>query len=199
MRHPDVRIVFVGGGVEREEMKRRANDLGLTNVVFLPRVTRSEVDEILGAADVLLVHLRDDPLFEITIPGKTQASLAAGRPILMAVKGDAARLVEQAGAGVSCAPEDPESIAAGIGVLYAMTADQREEMGRNGRRFYESELSFRVGVGQFEDCFVSALASSPQVRDGRQPDFPAADRDGSYRVGEGAARGFREGAVRDHD
>lgn len=157
-RHPDVRIVLIGGGVERDKLKSQVRGMGLSNVVFVPRVPRSEVDAVLAAADVLLVHLRSDPLFEITIPGKTQAYLAAGRPILMAVAGDAARLVERAEAGISCTPGDPASIADAVDMLYEMTPAQREEMGRSGRQFYDQELAFDVGVGKFERCFHSSAS-----------------------------------------
>ncbi|MCL1595637.1 MAG: glycosyltransferase family 4 protein [Actinomycetia bacterium] len=163
-RHPDVRIVLVGGGVERDELKSQVRRMGLSNIVFLPRVPRSQVGGILSAADVLLVHLRNDPLFQITIPGKTQAYFATGRPILMAVAGDAARLVERAEAGISCTPGDPVSIADAVDMLYEMTPAQREEMGRSGRRFYNEELSFDIGVGQFERCLLSVTSRNRRPR-----------------------------------
>ena len=110
----DVQFVMIGGGVEVTLLKDMAHDMGLSNVVFIPRMPLTEIGSVLQLADVLLVHLRADPLFEITIPSKTQAYLAAGKPILMAVGGDAADLVENAQAGVRCAPEDPDAIAAGV-------------------------------------------------------------------------------------
>ena len=70
-------------------MIERAKALSLTNVHFLPPVSMQTVGNYLKVADVLLVHLVEDELFEITIPSKTQAYMAAGKPILMAVKGDA--------------------------------------------------------------------------------------------------------------
>ena len=103
---PRVQFVFVGGGTERESLEQRAKQMGLSNVAFLPRHRPEDMGPLLAAADVLLVHLRDLPLFRITIPSKTSAYLAAGRPILMAVGGDAADLVRQSGAGrLLCAGE----------------------------------------------------------------------------------------------
>ena len=76
--------------------------MDLTNVFFLSPVPPSQIGAYLSAADVLLVHLKEDPLFRITIPSKIQAYLAAGKPILSAVPGDASNLVteSQAGSGV---------------------------------------------------------------------------------------------------
>jgi glycosyltransferase involved in cell wall biosynthesis len=154
-RCPAIRFVFVGGGIEAARLAARASAERLSNVTFLARRPVSEIGAILRAADVLLVHLKDDPLFRITIPSKTQAYLAAGRPILMAVAGDASALVASAGAGLTCAPEEPESIARGVIELYSMPSEQREALGRNGRRFYEQRLSLSAGVKRFEDVFLS--------------------------------------------
>ena len=74
----------------------------------------SQIGGVLALADALLVHLKDDPLFRITIPSKTQAYLAAGRPILMGVSGDAADLVLQSGAGLVFEPENAGNLCASI-------------------------------------------------------------------------------------
>ena len=84
----------MGGGVERSRLESMAQEMELDNVRFLPRQPMHAMGGILAGADALLVHLKDDPLFRITIPSKTQAYLAAGKPILMGVRGDAADLVD---------------------------------------------------------------------------------------------------------
>jgi colanic acid biosynthesis glycosyl transferase WcaI len=101
--------------------------------------------------------LKDDPLFRITIPSKTQAYLALGRPVLMAVAGDAAELVARSGGGLTCPPEDPAALAAAVGQLCAMGRRQREEMGANGRAFYDKHLALRVGAARFEQVFQDAV------------------------------------------
>jgi colanic acid biosynthesis glycosyl transferase WcaI len=153
---PRVRFVFVGGGIEVDRLRAYALSLGADNVIFLPQRPPEQIGELLNVADVLLVHLKDDPLFRITIPSKTQAYLAAGRPILMAVEGDAADLVCKASAGVACKPEDPVQIAAAVSDLAARSPAQLEEMGANGRRFYEEHLAMAVGVDQFERVLRNA-------------------------------------------
>jgi colanic acid biosynthesis glycosyl transferase WcaI len=148
-----VQLVFVGGGIEVEKLKMKAAAQGLSNVRFLPRMPMGEIGSLLALADVLLVHLRDDPLFEITVPSKTQAYMAAGRPILMAVRGDAAALVERGGAGVVCRPEDPESIAAAIGQLAQLSPEELTLMGERGRAFYQGHLSLAAGTDKFVNLF----------------------------------------------
>jgi colanic acid biosynthesis glycosyl transferase WcaI len=130
----------------------------LPNTHFLPRQPVETIGTILSQADVLLVHLKDDPLFRITIPSKTQAYLAAGRPIIMAVPGDAADLITQAGAGLVCPPEDPTALASAVKQLSTMYPRQREAMGACGKACYEQQLSLRVGVEKFESVFRAAIS-----------------------------------------
>ncbi len=147
---PKVQFVLMGGGLEVEALKRKADVMRLSNVAFLAHRPMSEAAEILNLADALLVHLKDDPLFRITIPSKTQAYMAAGRPILMGVEGDAGVLVRKAGAGLVCRPNDPTSIALAVEKFTKMTEEQRETLGANGRRFYQQRLCFDEGVSRFE-------------------------------------------------
>jgi glycosyltransferase involved in cell wall biosynthesis len=147
---PQVQFVLVGAGVERPHLIRRAGKMGLDNVAFLPPRPMESMGEIYAASDVLLVHLRDDPLFQITIPSKTQAYLYMGKPILMAVRGDAAELIRKANAGIVCEPENPAAMAGAIEKLISMSREDRNIMGASGARYYMTHLSFASGVRQFE-------------------------------------------------
>jgi glycosyltransferase involved in cell wall biosynthesis len=114
---------------------------------------RSVMPTLLARADVLLVHLKDDPLFKITIPAKTQAYLAAGKAIVMAVAGDASKLVLESDAGVCAQPSNARSIADAIQKLAAMPPDDLQKMGENGRVFYWANMSLDVGARRFLAIF----------------------------------------------
>lgn len=158
---PTVRFVMIGGGVEVDELQRQATSRGLTNVVFLPRRPINEIGELLSLADALLVHLKDDPLFEITIPSKTQAYLMAGRPLLMGVRGDAADLVRQAAAGVTFEPGRPEQLEGAVRHLMAMSNADRTSLGVNGAAFYRDNLAMAAGAKRFEAVLDSARLTRP--------------------------------------
>jgi glycosyltransferase involved in cell wall biosynthesis len=155
-RVPGAQFVFVGGGIDRDRLMARARQMGLGNALFLPRQEMREMGRVLALADVLLVHLRDEKLFRITIPSKTQAYLAAGKPVLLAVRGDAEDLVEESGGGVVCEPEDAESMAEAVESLARMSREERRDMGSAGRAFYRERLSLESGVTQFERVFRAA-------------------------------------------
>lgn len=148
-----VRWVMLGSGVEVPRLKQRAADMGLRNLVFLPAVPMAEVGCYLEAADALLVHLRKDPLFEITIPSKTQAYMAVGKPLLMAVDGDAADLVRQSGGGVVAESESAQTLAAAAETLSKAPADVLATMGADAKHFYAEHLAIAVGVQKFGNIF----------------------------------------------
>jgi glycosyltransferase involved in cell wall biosynthesis len=156
-KSPNVQFVFIGDGVEVGNLKSKASSMGLSNVIFLPRRPVSEIGSIMQLADVLLVHLKDDPLLRITIPSKTQAYMAMGKPVLMCVNGDAADLVTSADAGLVCKPEDPALIADVACKLARMPAEQLSQMGANGLEYYRREMSISVGVRRFEAIFESVV------------------------------------------
>jgi len=158
---PAVQFVLVGGGLDTERLKAIVAAEGATNVIFLPRRPPSAIGAVLAAADVLLVHLRDDPLFAVTIPSKTQAYLAAGRPVLMAVRGDSADLVRQAGAGLACEPGDAGRLVAAVAAFVDLPRDRREAMGRAGRDYYAAQLSLVRGVDHFDRLFAAVAAGAP--------------------------------------
>lgn len=158
-REPTVRFVFIGGGVDNLRLRRRAAELNLDNVEFHDARPMNSMGPILQAAAALLIHLTDDPLFRVTIPSKTQAYLAAGRPILVGVEGDARDLVERAGAGIGFLPGDCRALASAVMALVRMAPADRHAMGERARSFYWSNLAKGRGVEAFELSFIAASSS----------------------------------------
>lgn len=149
----DIQFVFVGGGTETERLKQRLTTENISNTVFIPRMPMAEVGGILKLSNLLLVHLKKDPLFEITVPSKTQAYMAMGKPVLMAVAGDAADLIQRAECGCVATSEDVESIQQAILRIYHLSASEQLQMGLNARNYYLQKLSLEIGVRQFVEIF----------------------------------------------
>jgi glycosyltransferase involved in cell wall biosynthesis len=141
-----VEFVIAGSGVEEGRLRARVAAEGILGVRLLGRVPAAQMSAVYRQADALLVHLRDTPLSRVAIPQKTQMCLAAGRPVLMGVAGEASDLVLRAGGGVVFQPENPRSLACAVEELVAMGECSRLAMGDRARQFYERELSFDRGV-----------------------------------------------------
>lgn len=148
-----VDFCFLGGGLETDRIRQLATANQLSCVRFFPKVSMAEVGSYLAAADCLLVNLRPDRLFEITIPSKTQAYMSAGRPIIIAVAGDAAALVEEAKAGIAVPPGDAQALAAAVLEMASLGEDARTKMANAARNYYNTYLSLRCGVDAFDTLF----------------------------------------------
>lgn len=149
-KYTDIRFVFIGDGISLGHLKKKSEENDLPNTIFLSRKPPSEIGLYLEVADALLIHLKNDPLFKITIPSKTQSYLSVGKPILHCVGGDSAELIKEANAGIVCCPENAKDIAKKVERLYLIGTKQRLKMGENGKNYYEANLSFAKGVRKFE-------------------------------------------------
>jgi glycosyltransferase involved in cell wall biosynthesis len=156
-QHPEIRIVFAGTGQKENELKQLAAGCGATNVRFIPPRPFREMAAINALADVLLVHLKDLPFFASTIPSKTQVALCSARPVLMAVRGDAAEVIRNAKAGLACEPGNESAIADAILVLFRMSEAERRQLGEAGREFYLREMSLSVGGTAMERIFARMI------------------------------------------
>ncbi len=144
-----IKFIVAGSGTEVERLKKSAQKMYLDNVHFVGQIDRQNVGTFLSKADALLVHLKDDPLFRITIPSKTQTYLSIGKPILMGVKGDAADIIKEADCGYCFEPEDSSSLIKNICKLKTISIDMRNKMGENAKNFYNINMSFEKALESF--------------------------------------------------
>ena len=149
----DLQFVLIGSGIDEDNLKKMIEDKKLTNVKLLPRQPMEMMPSIYALVDAVMVHLTDDPLFEITVPGKTQSCLLSGRPIIASVNGDASDLVLRAGAGLAVKAMDSVALADAVRKLYAMSPKERETMGAAGRTYYFQNLSPDVQLVDYERLF----------------------------------------------
>lgn len=146
-------FVFVGDGIAKSQAISQVKSLNINNVFFIPRVPATQVGSLLRQADALLVHLVDDPLFEITIPSRTQSNLYIGKPVLMAVAGDAADLISSSNSGLTALPNNPVSILEAVEKFLSLSQIELDEMGRRSRNFYCENLSISSGTSKFIQIF----------------------------------------------
>jgi hypothetical protein len=130
-----IRFAFVGDGADKQRLQARVAEHGLCNVTLLPSLPHEQVPALLAAADICLVPLRDVPLFSSFIPSKMFEYLAAGKPVVGALAGEAAQILREAGAWVVPAG-DSEALAAAIRTL-AADPQRRQVMGQQGRCYVE--------------------------------------------------------------
>lgn len=143
---PEVTWVLVGEGARKEALVDYGR--GVPNVVFLPGQPATAMPALYAMSDVALVPLRDLELFNTVIPSKLFEIWAMGRPLVLGVRGEAARIVTQSQAGVVVEPESAEALAAAVAELMADDA-RRAEMGAAGRRFVEEHYDRKVLAARY--------------------------------------------------
>ena len=149
---PGIKLTLVGDGMERQRLAALIAEFGTEHLQLVEAVPRTQIGDIFAAADVLILHLLDDPLFAITIPSKVQFYLAMGRPILACVRGEAADIVTGAGAGMATAPQDVEAVAAAMVRMARLSPGQRARMGQLARAAYEADFSHAAAMAATTAC-----------------------------------------------
>jgi colanic acid biosynthesis glycosyl transferase WcaI len=154
----DVHWVVVGDGHRRTWVEEQVRGRGLDRSVhLLGSRPMSAMPRYLALADVLLATLRRDPIFERTIPTKLQSYLACGRPVLAALEGEGARVVEEAGAGLTCPAEDPDALAEGVRRLHGMGKEERQALGDRGRAYFLAHFEREHLVTRVEEEMAKAV------------------------------------------
>jgi glycosyltransferase involved in cell wall biosynthesis len=137
----DIRWIVVGDGRRAEWVAAEAQRRGLTaRFVLLGRFPLERMPSFFESADALLVSLRPDPIFAMTIPGKVQSYLAAGRPLLGMLDGEGAELIERGGAGLVCRAGDAAGLAANVARLADSPAAERAAMAARAAELSTSEF-----------------------------------------------------------
>lgn len=136
----DIYFLFVGDGAEKIKLMAYAEEQRLKNVIFHHQVTRDEIADFYHATDLFLVPLRKANLFTKNIPSKIYEIMAAKKPILISTEGESRKLVESAGAGIGCTPENADEMAEKIRFLYK-NEKLRNKMGSDGYAYVLANAS----------------------------------------------------------
>ena len=148
-------IVLVGSGSKLSFVKKRINELGLSNVHLHRPLPANQMHNVFSLADCLLVTLKKDhpsiPYLSLTVPGKVQAYMASGKPIIAALAGEGARVIAEAKCGFSGTPGSSEQLAENILKLHDMKPQDRKRLGLNGMRYHKLNFDY--------DTHASALLS----------------------------------------
>ena len=158
LRHNEkLHFVFVGEGAEKQRLKERRSQMRLKNVTFVDRQTREQMPAWIATTDLHLVHLKKNPLFKTVIPSKIFEIMGMGKPMVIAVDGEARRIVERSESGKFSPPGDHKELARTIETL----ADAPEEMAQMGRNGRESALKV-YNRDLLAEKYIDILAEVPE-------------------------------------
>ena len=149
-----IKILVIGGGTQKQYLVDEVVKHNLGDYIsFTGPIPSTNVGEYLLEADILLLHLKKDPLFEITLPSKLGSYFSLGKPVLCGVAGESSDIVKSINAGLCFSPDDSEDLYRKIIISMGLEKGDLERMGINGRHFYEENISFEIGTKKFADIF----------------------------------------------
>jgi glycosyltransferase involved in cell wall biosynthesis len=156
---PNVQLLIVGDGAELETLRALAASRQLTNLRFTGLVPRARIPALLAASDVMLVTLRPSDVFKTVLPSKMFEAMAAARPIVLGVQGEARDTLLEAGAGIAVPPGDAAALADAVCRL-ARNRAMRDAMGQSGAAFVRREYHRRVWARRYLELLEAVAASS---------------------------------------
>ena len=143
----DIRFLLLGDGASKEALKAKAEQLGLTSVLFLDSVTKDQVARYWSLLDVSVIHLKDAEVFSSVIPSKLFEGMAMGIPVVHGVRGESATIVEHEGVGLTFEPENADALvqallrlARGDGLRQELATRARQAAARYDRSALADEM-----------------------------------------------------------
>ncbi len=151
-----VKVIVLGDGRYKETALNLIKDKGLeSHFNFLGSFPPTEMPKFFSHADALLVSLKKDKIFSLTIPAKIQSYLACGKPIIASIDGEGAKIVNDAKCGVTSSAEDSIALSNAIKELMALDKSTLNHMGNNGRAYYEKEFDREYLLQKLEQILIS--------------------------------------------
>ena len=160
---PELTWVIVGSGRDMERVQAEIAERDLTDRFhFAGRHPEERMPAFFAHADAMLVSLRDIPIFSLTVPYKVQCYMACGKPIVAALNGEGARIIDEAGAGVVAPAGNPKALAIEIRRMLAMTPEERAEMGQKSEAYFQARFASEKVYSDLEN-WLTEIAETRQA------------------------------------
>lgn len=171
--HPEIQWIILGEGRQWNWVKDQVEARGLSACVhLLGRFPADTMPSFFAQADALLVTLKRDPVFALTVPGKVPSYMACGRPILAALDGEGAAVITEAQAGCVVPSGDAPGLADRALELSRLSEGERSEMGRSGQQYcntlFDREKLFSLLEFHLQELAGNAK-SRPRTRSSSHP------------------------------
>lgn len=154
----NIHWVFVGDGRKKPWMDEYVKEHQLEKTVhLLGRYPIETMGAFFKKADVMLVALNDVLIFNLTLPAKVQAYMAAGKPILASLCGEGADIIKDANCGWSVPSNDYKELAALVSKIAMLDKTELDALGQNARNYYEQYFAREKCMGILDATFKKHL------------------------------------------
>lgn len=151
-RHiPEIKWVIVGDGRMKADIEQKVKSLKLNETfLFLGRFPVEEMPDFFALADTMLVSLKEEYIFSLTIPSKVQAYMASGKPIVTMLSGIGNKILKEADCGLTAESGDFKTLAENVIAMYRKTEEERLQLGMNGQTYYKVHFQKKVCIDKLD-------------------------------------------------
>lgn len=150
-KRSDIKWLIVGDGRKKKYVEKQVRELGLCDSVFLlGRYSLKDMPDLFAHADVMLVSLKEQDIFSLTIPSKIQSYMAFGKPVVSMINGIGNEIIKEAQCGCTATSGDFKTLAENIVSMSRMDKNILIEMGNRGYEYYQKHFSKK----HITDCLM---------------------------------------------
>lgn len=147
--------VIIGAGRKKEWVDEQIKNYGLSDVfLFLGSYPSEKMPYFFNLSDTLLVSLKDDYIFSLTIPSKLQSYMAFGKPIIASLNGEPAQIINDAKCGLVSNSNDSENLAFNVLKMSKYSKDTLNEMGENAKKYCEDKFNRKKLLLELNELFL---------------------------------------------
>ena len=147
----DAHFYIIGSGRNLENVKKHVRNKGLEEkITFLGRYPEERMPYFFANADALIVALKNNDIFSLTVPYKVQCYMACGRPIIGMLSGEGARIIQNSNSGFVAPAGQSEDLAKALEQFCSLGPSEREKFGQNARDFFNTNYAKESVFGTLE-------------------------------------------------
>lgn len=145
--YKNLQFHLVGDGSEYEKLKSIVREKKLSNVIFYGRKPASEMPKYYSVADAMLITLKGGSAISETLPGKMQTYMAAAKPVIGSIDGDANEVIKQSKCGFCCRAEDEDGFIEQIKKF--IEYEDKKKLSENSYNYYKNNFT--------KDIYITTL------------------------------------------
>lgn len=139
-----IKFIFIGAGRKKEWLINFVKGHDLAETIYLyEHYPIHSMPSFFIHASVMLLPLKDELIFNLTVPAKLQAYMASAKPVIGMLNGEGAEIINESQCGITVRSGDYDQLAKQIQNLYLMSDDELKRYGENGKEYYECYFNKR--------------------------------------------------------
>mgnify|MGYP000945811488 CR=1 FL=1 len=151
----NIKLILVGDGRKVDFIREFVKNNNLSETVFM--VGKHPIEEMASffeKADAMLISLKQNPIFNLTVPAKLQAYMSAGKPILGMIDGECRRIINEAQCGYVSNSGDHKSLSQNILKMANLADDELAQMRHNSRIYFENNFRMNDSINKLENILM---------------------------------------------